>query len=520
MESWAISLRTGLSSSSMNCSYADMPPKQCARMAGPLTTRSRRPSGIQKRRNSSSRRHSLSVARSPESSGPVRTWISLQWCQALAAHQGKARAKERAKERQRKHLGVDSSGRTQPMGIPFAMLSIAWRAAAQGQAPALGKTAPVTPCLPQVASDSANFLSSSVQEPAPASGKTALVTPCPIQVANDLRSLVSPLAGSPESAKLCEAVPSKPTVADRPADRPLQPGNIQSLLLPTAQADVLTPLNQQRSADRQQGPVQLSLIRVLYVFAGKQRYADVRHWLTLFQSTRGYTLTMKEVDLVRGQDVNAPGFWDSIVEELKSNSYDVAIITPPCNTHSRARCSWKRHPGPKPIRDAAHPWGFDNLRPSDQKSLDLANDFIRKTIQVCQLGQDYGFHWLVEHPEDLGVTWDLQHPASLWKLSDFRALEGNRWAWHHFGGPSSILQRSQLGYLAACTSMALPACSLDGLSFHQMANTWVRCLEIVAMAHTSSLSAHPGTAPSSPVQLQPILLPCAACWQRSSWTTF
>ena len=94
------------------------------------------------------------------------------------------------------------------------------------------------------------------------SGKTALVTPCPIQIANGLRSLVLPWSGAPEPAKLREAVPSKPTVADRPADRPLQPGNLQSFLLPTAQADALTPLDQQRSADRQQGPVQLSLIRV------------------------------------------------------------------------------------------------------------------------------------------------------------------------------------------------------------------------------------------------------------------
>jgi hypothetical protein len=30
--------------------------------------------------------------------------------------------------------------------------------------------------------------------------------------------------------------------------------------------------------------------------------------------------------------------------------------------------------------------------PPAEEPLDLANDFIRKTIQVCQLGQDYGFH--------------------------------------------------------------------------------------------------------------------------------
>ena len=65
-----------------------------------------------------------------------------------------------------------------------------------------------------------------------------------------------------------------------------------------------TPLDQQRSADGQQLLAQLSLIRVLYIFAGRQLYADVRHWLTLFQSLRGYTLTMKEVDLVRGQNVH------------------------------------------------------------------------------------------------------------------------------------------------------------------------------------------------------------------------
>jgi hypothetical protein len=78
-------------------------------------------------------------------------------------------------------------------------------------------------------------------------------------------------------------------------------------------------LDQQRRADRQQGPVQLSLIRVLYVFAGEQRYADVRHWLTLFQAMRGYTLTMKEVDLVRGQDVHAQGFFFGTPSSKSSN---------------------------------------------------------------------------------------------------------------------------------------------------------------------------------------------------------
>ena len=35
--------------------------------------------------------------------------------------------------------------------------------------------------------------------------------------------------------------------------------------------------------------------------------------------------------------------------------FDAVVISPPCNSFSRAR---QTYPGPKPVRNAAHPWGF------------------------------------------------------------------------------------------------------------------------------------------------------------------
>ncbi len=81
-------------------------------------------------------------------------------------------------------------------------------------------------------------------------------------------------------------------------------------------------------------------LRILYVFAGVQRKADLRFFLEVLQGPGGFTLFMKEVDWLRGsdQDVSDDDFWDALMKD------------------SRARSSFLL--GPRPIRNALHPWGF------------------------------------------------------------------------------------------------------------------------------------------------------------------
>ena len=50
---------------------------------------------------------------------------------------------------------------------------------------------------------------------------------------------------------------------------------------------------------------------------------------------------MKEFDFVRDplQDLASPELWDAILKDCHAGAFDVAVLSPPCNTFSRAR--WK-----------------------------------------------------------------------------------------------------------------------------------------------------------------------------------
>ena len=99
---------------------------------------------------------------------------------------------------------------------------------------------------------------------------------------------------------------------------------------------------------------------ILYVFAGLPRQADIRERLTALQQKFQFKLFMIEFDLLRdaSHDVNNPNTWKQLCHQLETGVFDVLIITPPCNTHSRARHSWRRSPGPRPLRNVHWPYGF------------------------------------------------------------------------------------------------------------------------------------------------------------------
>ena len=69
---------------------------------------------------------------------------------------------------------------------------------------------------------------------------------------------------------------------------------------------------------------------------------------------------MREVDIERNEadDLLQQKLWEEIWEELRQGKYDVVIVTPPCNSFSRARCNAPATPGPVPVRNVCHPWGF------------------------------------------------------------------------------------------------------------------------------------------------------------------
>ena len=72
-------------------------------------------------------------------------------------------------------------------------------------------------------------------------------------------------------------------------------------------------------------------LRVLYIFAGKERQSDVRSHLEDLQHKHIFLLIIKEVDIVRDPslDVTDKKLVDSLLLEIDSQNFDIVIVTPP-----------------------------------------------------------------------------------------------------------------------------------------------------------------------------------------------
>ena len=129
---------------------------------------------------------------------------------------------------------------------------------------------------------------------------------------------------------------------------------------------------------------------------------------------------MVEFDLLRDQthDVSNDQTWEHLCNLLDSRSFDVLVISPPCNTFSRARRSFRTSPGPKPLRNRHWPFGFPWLEGQAASDVALANLLIKRSVQACTKAHAVDTLFLFEHPEDLGRTPDDELPASIWQWPD------------------------------------------------------------------------------------------------------
>ena len=184
-------------------------------------------------------------------------------------------------------------------------------------------------------------------------------------------------------------------------------------------------------------------LRVLYLFCGVPPRSDIHACLRRLSKKGGFTLEVKEVDIERSNDddLNSEDLWQQLLGEVQSGLWDVIVLSPPCNTFSRARCQWQKHPGPRPVRSSCYPWGFPWLSDSNYKLVQQHNFFILQCIKTCQEAVRKHSYFLLEHPEDLGAVGD-QIPASIWQLPEIQNLQieskAVTWALYqcHFGAQS------------------------------------------------------------------------------------
>ena len=187
-----------------------------------------------------------------------------------------------------------------------------------------------------------------------------------------------------------------------------------------------------KEADRgggEEDAVKEEQLRVLYIFAGIKRRADVREHLTRMCKEAKVVLVMQEFDLERGDDALDDAQWTTLTDSIDEKKWDVVMCTPPCNTFSRARSSWQRSPGPTPIRSKEWPRGFPWLEGWKKEEAERGNLFIDKTFEVTQKCCKAKTGWIVEHPEDLGKTSNGDWPASLWQDSRWYQVPSHLATW-------------------------------------------------------------------------------------------
>ena len=148
-----------------------------------------------------------------------------------------------------------------------------------------------------------------------------------------------------------------------------------------------------------------------------ERKADVRHYLEQLAIKDNVRLLGLQVDILRdeGHNLHKEEAWAWVSQQLQSGLVDLLLVAPPCNTHSRARCQYRQHGGPRPLRDFQFPHGFPWLSDSNKEKVKLADSLVEKSLQGCATVYEHGGHFFLEHPEQLGLT-SGQIPASIWDL--------------------------------------------------------------------------------------------------------
>eukprot|EP00435_Cladocopium_sp_Y103_P073759 s313_g45.t1 len=133
-------------------------------------------------------------------------------------------------------------------------------------------------------------------------------------------------------------------------------------------------------------------------------------------------LVLMEFDIERSpdHDLTDDKLWDRIFDLLKEGDW-VLIVSPPCNTFSKARFQHQQHPGPKPLRTRNWPKGFPWLSNENKKKILEANLFVERCLKGCEIAAAAHGYFILEHPEDLGTVQGEQ-PGSIWQWEELLDL--------------------------------------------------------------------------------------------------
>ena len=146
----------------------------------------------------------------------------------------------------------------------------------------------------------------------------------------------------------------------------------------------------------------LDIYKIMYAYCGESRKGDIKECLDELAKKHKVKIVVEEIDLCRGgevHDLTVDSIVDKLVLSLEESKFDAAIITPPCNTHSRALFANKW--GPRPYRSRNHPMGFPWLEGAAKAKIETANKLIEVAFKLAEAAYKGNTPYVIEHPEDL-----------------------------------------------------------------------------------------------------------------------
>ena len=111
----------------------------------------------------------------------------------------------------------------------------------------------------------------------------------------------------------------------------------------------------------------------------------MQHYLIELAKRDNVSLKGLQLDILRneGHNLHKEEVWAWVSQQLQEGLVDLFLVAPPCTTHSRARCQYRQHGGPRPLRDFNFPHGYPWLAMPTEKKFSWPMNWCRNLSQAA-----------------------------------------------------------------------------------------------------------------------------------------
>ena len=135
--------------------------------------------------------------------------------------------------------------------------------------------------------------------------------------------------------------------------------------------------------------VRRKVLVFLHMYSGHRRENDLEDWLSKLGCEAGVYVMVICADLGYGNhwDLTKKGNLQALKARADAGEFHGKHGGPPSSTWSAARYILPRDPeDPRPLREAAQPWGLPGLKASELRALRLGSQLLRSSLLRTRQG--------------------------------------------------------------------------------------------------------------------------------------